>query len=63
MEYILTEKNDKYGWCLWKVIVTKSLEGANRALADEQAKYPEKELRVETVEDEDAWWNDPKLCN
>lgn len=63
MEYIITEKTDRHGWCLWKVIVTDSLEGANRALAIEQAKYPEKELRVETVDKEDAWWNDPKLCN
>jgi hypothetical protein len=62
MEYIITEKTEEYGWCLWRVCGNDRC-AAERALDREQAEHPEKELRIETVAKEDCWWNDPKLCN
>lgn len=62
MEYIITEKTEKYGWCLFKVC-GKDAEWALQVLMREQAKHPEKELRIEAVEEKDCWWNDPTLCN
>jgi hypothetical protein len=62
MEYIITEKTDKYGWCLW-MVCGKDAEWALQVLMQEQAKHPEKELRVEAIPSEDAWWNDPFLSN
>ena len=62
MEYIITEKTDKYGWCLWKVC-GKDYEWALQVLIREQAAHPEKELHIEAVEEKDAWWNDPFLSN
>jgi hypothetical protein len=62
MEYIITEKTEKHGWCLW-VVCGKDEEWALQVLMRERAKYPEKELRVESIPSEDAWWNDPFLCN
>ena len=62
MEYIITEKTEKYGWCLWKVCGTDKAT-AERALDREQAEHPEKELRIDTVQSKDAWWNDPHLSN
>ena len=62
MEYIITENAGKLGWCLFKLAGTDK-EGAERALARLQAEYPDKELRIETVEAKDCWWNDPFLCN
>ena len=62
MEYIIAEKTEKWGWCLWKVC-GKSRENAERGLAIEQAEHPEKELRIETVPADECWWNDPFLSN
>lgn len=62
MEYIITEKTKDYGWCL-HCLAGKDAEWALKVLMQEQAEHPKKELRVETVEDEDCWWNDPFLCN
>lgn len=62
MEYIITEKTEKYGWCLFKVC-GKDAEWALQVLMREQAKHPEKELRTEAVEEKDCWWNDPFLSN
>ena len=62
MEYIITENTKKYGWCLWKVC-GKDAEWAQQVLLREQVAHPEKELRIETVASEDAWWNDPVLSN
>ena len=62
MEYIITELTRAYGWCLWKVC-GKDEEWALQVLMREQAAHPEKELRIESVEEKDAWWNDPFLCN
>jgi hypothetical protein len=62
MEYIITEKTEKYGWCLWKV-TGKDEEWALQVLMREQKAHPNKELRIEPVEDKDCWWNDPFLSN
>ena len=62
MEYIITEKHDKYGWCLYK-LCGKDSEWALQVLMQEQAKHPDKEFQVEAVKSEDCWWNDPFLCN
>lgn len=62
MEYIITEKTEKYGWCLFRVCGKKK-ETAEKALPLLQAEYPDKELQIDTVEDKDCWWNDPTLCN
>ena len=62
MEYVITEKTEKYGWCLFRVCGL-SKEVAEQSLIKEQAKHPDKELRIETVEDKHCWWNDPFLAN
>ena len=62
MEYIITEKDKKYGWCLHSVC-GKDYEWALQVLMRRRAQYPDKELRIEEVEDKDCWWNDPFLCN
>lgn len=62
MEYIITENTKDYGWCLFKVC-GKDEEWALQVLVQEQKKHPEKELRVEAVEEKDCWWNDSFLCN
>ena len=62
MEYIITENTDKYGWCLWKVC-GKDEAWAQQVLEKEQKAHPEKELRIDTVDDKDAWWNDTFLSN
>lgn len=62
MEYIITEKTERHGWCLWKV-TGKDEEWALQVLMQEQKAHPEKELRIEQVEDKHCWWNDPFLCN
>ena len=61
-EYIITEKTDKYGWCLFRVC-GDDLEAAEKTLPKLQAEYPDKELRIEAVDKKDCWWNDPTLCN
>ena len=61
-EYIITEKTKKYGWCLWMVCGT-DIEHAKQVLAHEQSKHTDKEFRIEAVESEGAWWNDPFLSN
>ena len=62
MEYIITEKTEKHGWCLWKVCGTNE-NWANTVLKQEQEAHPEKEFRVEAVKSKDCWWNDPFLAN
>lgn len=62
MEYIITEKHEKYGWCLYKVC-GNDYEWALQVLVIEQNAHPEKELRIEAVESKDCWWNDPFLSN
>jgi len=62
MEYIITEKTKNYGWCLWKVC-GKDYEWALQVLIIEQKAHPEKELRIEAVDEKDAWWNDTFLSN
>ena len=62
MEYIITEKTEKHGWCLCKVC-GKDEEWALQVLMKEQKAHPKKELRIEAVEEKDAWWNDPFLSN
>lgn len=62
MEYVITEKTDQYGWCLFRTC-GKNKETAERALPKLQAQFPDKELRIETVEDKHCWWNDPFLSN
>lgn len=62
MEYIITEKTEKHGWCL-HCLCGKNAGSALKSLEREQAAHPDKELRVEAVEDKDCWWNDPTLCN
>lgn len=62
MEYIITEKHKVYGWCLFKVC-GKDYEWAVQVLVREQNAHPDKELRIEAVEEKDCWWNDPFLCN
>ena len=62
MEYIITEKHDRYGWCLYK-LCGKDREWAEKLLAKEQAAALDKELRIDEVDDKDCWWNDPTLCN
>lgn len=61
-EYIIAEKTEKYGWCLWKTCGT-DIEWAEKVLLKEQAEHPEKELRIEAVEAKHCWWNDPFLSN
>ena len=62
MEYIVTEKTEKYGWCLL-VVCGKDKERARQILMNQQKAHPDKELRIEQVEDKDCWWNDPFLSN
>lgn len=62
MEYIITEKTKTYGWCL-HCVCGKDEEWALQVLMKERAAHPEKELRVEAVNEKDCWWNDPFLCN
>ena len=62
VEYIITENTDKYGWCLWKVC-GKDEEWALQVLMQEQKAHPEKELRIEVVDEDAAWWNDDFLSN
>lgn len=62
MEYIITEKSEKWGWCL-HCLAGKDLDWALKILAKEREKHPEKILRVEEVESKDCWWNDPFLSN
>jgi hypothetical protein len=62
MEYIITEKTDKHGWCLFRVC-GKNKEAAEKSLKRLQAENPDKELRLETVDSKECWWNDPFLSN
>ena len=57
MEYIVTVKTDKYGWCLHKVCGTDK-DWAEKVMQREQAAHPDKEFRVEEVASEDCWWNE-----
>ena len=62
MEYIITEKTEKWGWCL-HCVCGKDEEWALQVLMRERERHPGKELRVEAVPSEDCWWNDPFLSN
>ena len=62
MEYVITEKTDKYGWCLFRACGFNK-EAAEKALVRLQAENPDKELRLDTVDEKDCWWNDPFLSN
>lgn len=62
MEYVITEKTERYGWCLHKVC-GKDYEWALQVLVREQAAFPNREFRVEAVDEKDCWWNDAFLCN
>ena len=62
MEYVILEKTEKHGWCLWKLCGTDK-EWAEKVLAREQAEHPDKEFCIDEVESKDCWWNDPTLCN
>lgn len=62
MEYIITVKDDKYGWCLHLLCGTDE-KRALQLLIQECERHPDKEFRVEAVEEKDCWWNDPFLCN
>ena len=62
MNYILEEFTEKYGWCLWKVCYGDATF-ADKCLVAERILHPDKELRVNVVEDKDAWWLDPFLSN
>lgn len=62
MNYVVEEYTEKYGWCLYQVCHgDKDL--AEKCLARCRAKHPNKEFRVDVVEDKDAWWLDPFLSN
>jgi hypothetical protein len=55
-EYIITENTATYGWCLHR-LGGKTRERAEQILAEEQAQYPDKELRIEECVSADCWWN------
>lgn len=63
MEYVIVEKTDKYGWCLWKVCGSDDRAHAERCLDREQSENPDKELRIEAISSKDCWWNDSFLSN
>ena len=60
MEYIIIENTEKYGWCLWRVC-GKDYEWAQQVLRKEQEAHPDKEFRIETVNEDCCWWNDDFL--
>ena len=62
MEYVITEKTDRYRWCLCRVCGTDKAT-AEASLAKLREKYPHKEFRIETVDGKDCWWNDQFLAN
>lgn len=62
MEYIITEYTEQFGWCLFRLAGVNK-ERAERLLAEAQAENPDKQLRLDTVESKDCWWNDSFLSN
>lgn len=62
MNYVVEEYTEKYGWCLYQVCHGDK-DFAYECLARCRAKHPDKEFRVDVVEDKDAWWLDPFLSN
>ena len=68
--YIIVGDTEKYGRCL--VYVCASEEDANRTLErmstnpdalDKKIMKTHTNLRVDKVEDESCWWDDPFLSN
>lgn len=58
-EYIITEFGDLCNkWCLYRC-AGRDLERAKEILKECQMEKPGKEFHLETVEPEQAWWNDP----
>lgn len=56
-EYIITENTERYGFCLLFTLGKRTEEEANKALEKARLENPNKELRLEEVEEKDAWWN------
>ena len=60
-EYIITENTENYGWCLFRLVAGNTEKEARKALVKAKQDYPHKELRLEQVQKEDCWWNDPTM--
>lgn len=60
-EYIIVEKTERNGWCLFRLVAGKTEKEARKALVKAKQEYPHKELRLEVVPQEDCWWNDPTM--
>ena len=56
-ELIITEKDPKFGWCLFRVLGERDRQEAEKVLAELQTTYETKALRIEEVAKEDCWWN------
>ena len=55
-EYIIVENTTHNGWCL-HCLAGYIEENAIKRLQERQQQYPNKELKIETVEPKEAWWN------
>ena len=71
MEYIIVGDTEEYEGCLVK-LAGYNLETANKVLNrmltcpnknDEYLMQGCKNLRIEAVESDNSWWNDPVLSN
>lgn len=58
--YIICENTKEYGWCLFRVAGSDH-EKAVQWLKEEQEANPDKQLRLQYVEEEDCWWNHGRL--
>ncbi len=56
-EYMITENTERYAYCLLFTLGKRTEEEANKALEKARLENPNKELRLEEVEEKDAWWN------
>ena len=54
-EFVITEKTENYGWCLF-CLASSDKEKSEKYLKELQQKYPDKELRVESVPKGKCWW-------
>lgn len=59
-QYIVVEYTEKYGWCL-VCVCGANIELAKKALKEKQAMYPNKQFKINEIEEDQAWWLHDRL--